>query len=182
MMPTNMLRWFRAPRRSMRNQTLTILGAGLLGLMHPPASHATPLDFTFSFSGVTGEIDGLINNATGPATDVFLTNYPAGLEPPDPPITMFTEVNPNTFTVGSGEIQNANFEAFDQAGFLVLTLDSTGLSNLFNESTVVAVFGDAVFTPITTAPVPEPSTWAMLLLGFAGLGFLGYRRGKVIAT
>jgi hypothetical protein len=24
--------------------------------------------------------------------------------------------------------------------------------------------------------IPEPSTWAMMLLGFAGLGFLGYRR------
>jgi hypothetical protein len=26
------------------------------------------------------------------------------------------------------------------------------------------------------ATVPEPSTWAMMLLGFAGLGFAGYRR------
>jgi PEP-CTERM motif len=26
--------------------------------------------------------------------------------------------------------------------------------------------------------VPEPSTWAMMLLGFAGLGFTGFRRGK----
>ncbi len=25
---------------------------------------------------------------------------------------------------------------------------------------------------------PEPSTWAMMLLGFAGLGFVGYRRAK----
>ena len=25
------------------------------------------------------------------------------------------------------------------------------------------------------APVPEPSTWAMLLLGFAGLGYAGFR-------
>ncbi|HZZ21512.1 MAG TPA: PEPxxWA-CTERM sorting domain-containing protein [Roseiarcus sp.] len=24
--------------------------------------------------------------------------------------------------------------------------------------------------------VPEPSTWAMMLIGFAGLGFAGYRR------
>jgi hypothetical protein len=25
--------------------------------------------------------------------------------------------------------------------------------------------------------VPEPSTWAMLFIGFASLGFAGYRRG-----
>jgi unsaturated chondroitin disaccharide hydrolase len=29
------------------------------------------------------------------------------------------------------------------------------------------------------SPVPEPSTWAMMLLGFAGLGFAGYRRARV---
>jgi PEP-CTERM motif len=26
------------------------------------------------------------------------------------------------------------------------------------------------------SPIPEPSTWAMLLIGFAGIGFAGYRR------
>jgi hypothetical protein len=30
-------------------------------------------------------------------------------------------------------------------------------------------------SPITAA-VPEPSTWAMMILGFCGLGFLAYRR------
>jgi choice-of-anchor A domain-containing protein len=35
----------------------------------------------------------------------------------------------------------------------------------------------------TIAAVPEPSTWAMLLAGFAGLGFLGWRRaGKGAAA
>jgi hypothetical protein len=29
-----------------------------------------------------------------------------------------------------------------------------------------------------TWSVPEPSTWAMMLLGFAGLGFAGYRRTR----
>ncbi len=28
------------------------------------------------------------------------------------------------------------------------------------------------------SPVPEPSTWAMMLLGFAGFGFAGYRQAK----
>jgi len=29
---------------------------------------------------------------------------------------------------------------------------------------------------ITISAVPEPSTWAMMILGFGGLGFLAYRR------
>jgi hypothetical protein len=41
---------------------------------------------------------------------------------------------------------------------------------------------DAPATPnqtlITTTPVPEPSTWAMMALGFAGLGFTAFRRSR----
>jgi hypothetical protein len=29
-----------------------------------------------------------------------------------------------------------------------------------------------------TSPVPEPSTWAMILIGFAGLGYASFRRSK----
>jgi hypothetical protein len=32
--------------------------------------------------------------------------------------------------------------------------------------------------PLVTTAVPEPSTWAMLLIGFAGIGFAGYRRQR----
>ena len=31
---------------------------------------------------------------------------------------------------------------------------------------------------VSGSVVPEPSTWAMMLLGFAGLGFAGYRRAR----
>jgi len=34
--------------------------------------------------------------------------------------------------------------------------------------------GYGIYTP----PVPEPSIWAMLLMGFAGIGFVTYRRRK----
>jgi hypothetical protein len=33
-----------------------------------------------------------------------------------------------------------------------------------------------------TATAPEPSTWAMMILGFAGLGFAGYRASRKAAT
>ena len=32
--------------------------------------------------------------------------------------------------------------------------------------------------PISSSAVPEPSTWAMMLLGFAGLGWLARTRGR----
>jgi PEP-CTERM motif len=61
-------------------------------------------------------------------------------------------------------------------------------------------FGDTAFSSVGTfhsefdagqsgelvvSIVPEPSTWAMMLLGFAGLGFAGYRvrrTAKIVAT
>jgi hypothetical protein len=37
-------------------------------------------------------------------------------------------------------------------------------------------FGAFVIGGVVPEAVPEPSTWAMMLLGFAGLGYAGYRR------
>jgi len=35
---------------------------------------------------------------------------------------------------------------------------------------------------LLTAAVPEPSTWAMMILGFAGVGFMAYRRRNQTAA
>jgi hypothetical protein len=60
----------------------------------------------------------------------------------------------------------------------------------FNEVAVVNPLTGVVETPILTGlssphgmdfipfAVPEPSTWALMMLGFAGLAFAGYRRAK----
>ncbi len=49
--------------------------------------------------------------------------------------------------------------------------------------TGVSTFDEFLALPPSTAPaVPEPSTWALLLIGFAGLGFIGRRvsrRGEI---
>ena len=39
-------------------------------------------------------------------------------------------------------------------------------------------FSNAFITAGFQSGVPEPSTWAMMALGFAGLGFAGFRRAK----
>ncbi len=49
-------------------------------------------------------------------------------------------------------------------------------SNSFEFDNVVA--GSAPQIPDSVAAVPEPSTWAMLLLGFAGLGYGAFRRSR----
>ena len=44
------------------------------------------------------------------------------------------------------------------------------------------LFGSAVTNGPVTFTVPEPSTWAMMIVGFAGLAFAGYRaRGSAHA-
>ena len=46
----------------------------------------------------------------------------------------------------------------------------------FETTPGLAINADAVVASV--AAVPEPSTWAMMILGFAGVGFLTYRRRR----
>jgi hypothetical protein len=64
--------------------------------------------------------------------------------------------------------------------------NQTGIPSPCAADTASSNFGSCSFgvltvhstdSPLTIAEaVPEPSTWAMMLLGFAGLGFMAYRR------
>jgi hypothetical protein len=57
--------------------------------------------------------------------------------------------------------------SFDQVGY---SQTSVSAANLFDTHA-----GSVTVTPVTGG-APEPATWAMVLAGFAGLGFLGYRK------
>lgn len=62
------------------------------------------------------------------------------------------------------------------------------ISGPFANEQLFAIFGPqaalsspAFLTLDTVAAVPEPSTWAMMILGFAGVGFMAYRRRQSAA-
>lgn len=74
---------------------------------------------------------------------------------------------------------NGLFPATFAGGSVISGLDTFFLSS---GSILFTSFGAGKLTLEsslnTVAAVPEPSTWAMLLLGFAGLGFMAYRRNS----
>jgi PEP-CTERM motif len=57
------------------------------------------------------------------------------------------------------------------------TTDTSTPYGLIVASTGAETFGTAVITA-----VPEPSTWAMMILGFLGVGFVAYRRRNQSVT
>jgi hypothetical protein len=105
-------------------------------------------------------------------------------------------------TLGASYLQDAE-NILGSLSSSYLDVDPTGESVLVdgfpgNGGTNTAlIYGDYYFTEallrlqnvldgkrgwVLYSPVPESSTWAMMLLGFAGMGFAGYRRARVGRT
>ena len=63
------------------------------------------------------------------------------------------------------------------AGDTTFNVQGTFVNGINDKGQLVGFYGDAV-NGFLANPVPEPSTWAMMALGFAGLGFAGYRKAK----
>jgi hypothetical protein len=148
--------------------------------------------YAFQFSG-----NSLFGNRTIEGTGVFTTSDVGVTVPGD------NDLGYKILSV-SGEVNGSMITAPANAngyGYYFLTgpsfLDGTGSRfftasgldvDFFNQSSNgryrVNTFGtgggftgfvDTSFAPVVAA-VPEPSTWAMMILGFAGVGFMAYRR------
>jgi PEP-CTERM motif len=86
---------------------------------------------------------------------------------------------------GGADISGVSVDPSSSADFRPIAngLSSTATSILVNLNGTNPVVGDAlvldVFFAGSVSPgVPEPSTWALMLLGFAGLGVARYRRSR----
>jgi hypothetical protein len=93
---------------------------------------------------------------------------------------VFDILSPNPFTITASNGGTASLSDLPNGNteFTALAINGSSLTS-------ITLHSDLGFTQIkqfelsgvtSVAAVPEPSTWAMLILGFCGVGLLAYRR------
>jgi hypothetical protein len=112
---------------------------------------------TFDVSGapsLTGAFAVFAGTATGTGTDDLSEVLSNGV----------------SLTLNAPGATSATFNAIGSLSVVKDQSDFAGSAGSADSS----ILGNA----FSVTAVPEPSTWAMLLLGFAGLGYAGYRRTR----
>jgi hypothetical protein len=133
--------------------------------------------YTFHNGGNNGNSSFLFNFGTAAVTPINLSaNWTVDPTPKGDGFGTF--LNALNFGGSSG---TSNLLTFDVAGLSLATVQV----NLSTKGSPDAYFATDVCSNFTArgctntgevGAVPEPSTWAMLILGFFGVGFLAYRR------
>jgi hypothetical protein len=155
--------------------------------------NGTTSTFTLSgniTSGFTGSYS-FVTTYSGADTPTGGPNAPQAQSNPIFPESFFyTTLAPSTsmtlyLTTTAGDfsealVTNGNFVANTGFGFSFVSTTCTGISVcdqfLVGETNGASISGPVTMSVTFPSAVPEPSTWAMLILGFAGLGFMAYRR------
>jgi PEP-CTERM motif len=99
----------------------------------------------------------------------------------------FTDTTPADLSdfIGSGLVPTSVFVS-DTGGTAAFISSTFGTESVTYNFTLISsgVPGVPIFpaSPTLTLPVPEPSTWALMLAGFAGVGFASYRASRRTAA
>jgi hypothetical protein len=122
-------------------------------------SGTPPLGSSYSFATITPVI-------LAPGTYQINAVYPSSSNPDFNPYEPGGSAASATFNTFGGKLTFTQFSDY-------YNLNAAG--NLATTQDIPSPNGYGAGT-LSVSAVPEPSTWAMMLLGFVGLGFMAYRR------
>jgi hypothetical protein len=146
--------------------TGSLLGDGVAGSYTPPPFNSDPTD-------LTNEIVSLIGDSFETYSNVSLGLV--GAAPSDCSVSLPASI--------SGSFDRSSTRTFD-FGDVGVTGTHAGLCSftvgLFADGALLATESDS-FTVTGTGGAPEPATWAMMVIGFAAFGYVGYRRKAKVA-
>lgn len=184
-------------------RSLLVAGAGLAASFAVQPAQAVTFLWSYSGDGLSGggtleaTYDGgvtyTITSISGLANGVTIS----GLTDYDSPDQMIFYPNPPnvvvdtigfSFGVGDGTTSYNIYE--DDGNYTPDTFYACGtlyciITGATDNSGIIAetdAFTSLDSLTLTLVAVPEPSTWAMLLLGFASLGFVAYGKRAALAS
>jgi hypothetical protein len=176
--------------------------ASFVAIFSAATAQATTYTSGESFNGATVDLSITTNGATGTLTQSDITSWDISVTDSAGSITMTpSNSQVDLFAGGLTATASALDYTFTQGTFNWLLIQSPELgggntalwcvasSGCFTgEDGLPAIGATSTGTPIeqmsesgtitlaTVSAVPEPSTWAMMILGFASLGVMAYRR------
>jgi hypothetical protein len=127
----------------------------------------------FYFFSVTNNLSGgdrIYQFSAGLGDPVISLSAPTGFDGDE---SIWTDDDYNS-AIAPGE--TGGFAAFTYADYILPSIQ-WGVSVEGGPNGQATVFFEG-----TVETIPEPSTWAMMLLGFAGLGVVGYRRTRRVVS
>ena len=155
--------------------------AGVCCSVNPPVNDKHDY-FVFNLSNVSGPITSATLSIFNPNNGFYTNNGASGglyqTWDVSTPLSTLKAGQTNATSIytdlGSGTLFGSVLVGpSDDNAFVNITLDSAAIAAInASEGSQFAVGGSLV----AINAVPEPSTWAMMILGFAGIGYMAYRR------
>ncbi|MBN8990758.1 MAG: PEP-CTERM sorting domain-containing protein [Rhizobiales bacterium] len=159
------------------SNVLRCLAVSTLLSFFAPSANAAPYTFAVDFKAGT---DFSFTLDSSPTPDFVNPGIAFGIFDVPTTIGTFSEIYFYSPVIGNGfTILDGNVSFLDTLSQLPFYAGPENAPHFLTGTYAFSnLFGDEIGSLTISAAVPEPSTWAMMILGFLGIGVMTFRRRK----